>query len=144
MPAATPSVGSGAQAVGRLRVPLRQGHQVLKGGGSAIVGGKGSHAAHAAGLHGPQQRAGCTDKKHLRYFLFPRGVFCPSRLRMAAPLLAPIVWAQRKASLYFAINLPDVTESKIELSATGLKFSGVSNGGVSICWLENKNSVLVA
>jgi hypothetical protein len=46
---------------------------------------------------------------------------------MAAPLLAPIVWAQRKASLYFAINLPDVTESKIELSATGLKFSGVSS-----------------
>ena len=55
---------------------------------------------------------------------------------MAAPLLAPIVWAQRKASLYFAINLPDVTESKIELSATGLKFSGVSSKKAYVADIE--------
>ena len=51
----------------------------------------------------------------------------PACTASSMALLAPIVWAQRKASLYFAINLPDVTESKIELSATGLKFSGTSN-----------------
>jgi hypothetical protein len=40
---------------------------------------------------------------------------------------APILWAQRKDSLYVTINLPDVTEPKLELTETKLTFTYVQH-----------------
>ncbi|KAG5190123.1 HSP20-like chaperone [Tribonema minus] len=47
---------------------------------------------------------------------------------MAAPLLAPIKWAQRKDSLYVTIALPDVKDEKLELTEDKLVFTGTSQG----------------
>lgn len=41
---------------------------------------------------------------------------------------APVVWAQRKASVYFTVNVPDVKDEKIVLTETNLTFTGTSNG----------------
>ena len=41
---------------------------------------------------------------------------------------APVVWAQRKSSVYFTVNVPDVKDEKIVLTETTLTFTGTSNG----------------
>eukprot|EP00613_Pedinella_sp_CCMP2098_P038331 CAMPEP_0171812430 /NCGR_PEP_ID=MMETSP0991-20121206/78678_1 /TAXON_ID=483369 /ORGANISM="non described non described, Strain CCMP2098" /LENGTH=210 /DNA_ID=CAMNT_0012425945 /DNA_START=41 /DNA_END=674 /DNA_ORIENTATION=- len=42
--------------------------------------------------------------------------------------VAPIKYAQRKDSIYLTIDLPDLTEESISLTADKLDFSGKSNG----------------
>ncbi|RHY61630.1 hypothetical protein DYB26_005144 [Aphanomyces astaci] len=42
-------------------------------------------------------------------------------------LVAPVKWAQRKDSLYLTVDLADVTDEKVELTNTTLKFTGTSN-----------------
>jgi len=42
--------------------------------------------------------------------------------------LAPVKWAQRSDSIYLTIDLRDVQESKIDLTGTGLHFTGTSQG----------------
>jgi len=42
--------------------------------------------------------------------------------------VAPVKWAQRADSLYLTISLADVTNEKLELTETGLTFSGTANG----------------
>ena len=43
-------------------------------------------------------------------------------------LWAPIKWAQNKESLYVTVDLPDVTNEKVQLTNKSLKFEGMSNG----------------
>lgn len=42
------------------------------------------------------------------------------------PNIAPVKWAQRSDSIYVTINLPDVTDEKIDLTNNSLKFRYVS------------------
>lgn len=49
--------------------------------------------------------------------------------------VAPVKWAQRADSLYLTISLADVTNEKLELTETGLNFSGTSNGKEYSCSL---------
>jgi HSP20 family molecular chaperone IbpA len=43
---------------------------------------------------------------------------------------APIKWAQRTDSIYVTINLPDVTDEKIELTTNRLNFRYVPGPAV--------------
>jgi cytosolic prostaglandin-E synthase len=49
--------------------------------------------------------------------------------------VAPVKWAQRADSLYLTISLADVTNEKLELTETGLTFSGTSGGKEYGCTL---------
>ena len=42
--------------------------------------------------------------------------------------VAPVKWAQRSATLYITIAVSDATETTIDLTETGLVFTGKSNG----------------
>lgn len=43
---------------------------------------------------------------------------------MAAMNVAPVKWAQRSATLYITISLSDLKDTTIDLSETGLSFTG--------------------
>jgi len=45
---------------------------------------------------------------------------------MSTPLLAPVVWAQRKDQIFLSIDVQDVKDEKIKLEPTKLTFSGNS------------------
>lgn len=48
--------------------------------------------------------------------------------KMAASNIPPVVWAQRKDTIYLGIDLQDVKEEKITLESTKLTFKGKSQG----------------
>lgn len=50
------------------------------------------------------------------------------RMTTSATNIAPVKWAQRKDSIYLTITLSDVKDHKVELTNSGLVFSGNSNG----------------
>ena len=60
---------------------------------------------------------------------------------LAEASVAPVKWAQRPASLYITISLPDVKDEKIELTATALTFSGTSHGRSFTCNMEFLHAV---
>lgn len=52
------------------------------------------------------------------------------RYAVNMPNIAPVKWAQRTDSIYVTINLPDVTDEKIDLTNNSLKFRYASSHGL--------------